>query len=84
MTSYVKVFWNLECYEYVAIDVVVFVIIIVANMRVGIMFGCELLYVPHLVRSLAQGRYIMNTELFSESVCVDILEYDMSIMSDSL
>ena len=35
-------------------------------------------------RSLAQGRYIMNAELFSESVCVDIFEYDMSVMSDSL
>ena len=60
------------------------VIIVVANLIVGTMFGCELLYVPHLVRSLAQSIYIMNAQLFNESVYVDIFEYDISVVSDSL
>ena len=69
---------------HVTIDVVVSVIIVVANLIVGTMFGCELLYVPHLVRSLAQSIYIMNAQLFNESVYVDIFEYDISVVSDSL
>lgn len=68
-------FWNLEW----SVHIVVFVVIIVANMKVGTVFECSLFHMLCLVRWLAHRRYLINAELFSELLFIDMVMYAISL-----